>query len=201
MESLPTELSLPPANAQESARNNIIRELVETERKYVQDLEIMQVSQSIWWSALCILSSIQKYANALAQNSVIDQDTIHLLFPGLNKLLNFQRKFLIRFESTAELPWNEQRWGQLFLDNVSADTLYLNKTLDYFAYDLTCFVVRSGTIGRRVCGLWTLLRQLHKCIRAYACKCSSAFCECWMLHWWACFHPPWVRTFAPGGSP
>jgi hypothetical protein len=32
-----------PANAQEAARNNIIRELVETERKYVQDLEIMQV--------------------------------------------------------------------------------------------------------------------------------------------------------------
>jgi hypothetical protein len=31
-----------PANAQETARNNIIREMVETERKYVQDLEIMQ---------------------------------------------------------------------------------------------------------------------------------------------------------------
>ena len=35
----------PPANAQETARNNIIRELVETERKYVQDLEHMQVSR------------------------------------------------------------------------------------------------------------------------------------------------------------
>jgi cell division control protein 24 len=34
----------PPANAQESARNNIIKEMVETERKFVQDLEIMQVS-------------------------------------------------------------------------------------------------------------------------------------------------------------
>jgi cell division control protein 24 len=32
-----------PANAQEMARNNTIREMVETERKYVQDLEIMQV--------------------------------------------------------------------------------------------------------------------------------------------------------------
>jgi hypothetical protein len=32
-----------PVNAQETARNNIIREMVETERKYVQDLEIMQV--------------------------------------------------------------------------------------------------------------------------------------------------------------
>lgn len=37
-------LSAPvPVNAQEAARNNIIREMVETERKYVQDLEIMKV--------------------------------------------------------------------------------------------------------------------------------------------------------------
>ncbi|KAG5650560.1 hypothetical protein H0H81_011811 [Sphagnurus paluster] len=42
-ESTPSESSaVPPANAQETARNNIIREMVETERKYVQDLEIMQ---------------------------------------------------------------------------------------------------------------------------------------------------------------
>jgi len=87
-----------PANAQEAARNNITREMVETERKFVQDLEIMQ-----------------KYATALAQSNLIDQDTIHLLFPNLNKLLNFQRKFLIRLEGTAELPWQDQRWGQHFL--------------------------------------------------------------------------------------
>lgn len=49
----------------------------------------------------------------------MDQDTIHLLFPNLNKLLNFQRKFLIRLESTAELPWQDQRWGQHFLESVS----------------------------------------------------------------------------------
>ena len=49
----------------------------------------------------------------------MDQDTIHLLFPNLNKLLNFQRKFLIRLEGTAELPWQDQRWGQHFLENVS----------------------------------------------------------------------------------
>jgi cell division control protein 24 len=36
-------VSLPPAGSREAARNNIIREMVETERKYVQDLEIMQV--------------------------------------------------------------------------------------------------------------------------------------------------------------
>ncbi|EIW83008.1 hypothetical protein CONPUDRAFT_89004 [Coniophora puteana RWD-64-598 SS2] len=96
-----------PVNAQESARNNIIREMVETERKYVQDLQVMQ-----------------KYSTALSQSNTIDQDTIHLLFPGLNQLLNFQRKFLIRLEGSAELPWKEQRWGLHFLENEEEFTVY-----------------------------------------------------------------------------
>lgn len=62
---------------------------------------------------------LQTYAQALSQSSTIDQDTIHLLFPNLNKLLNFQRKFLIRVEGTAELPWKDMRWGILFTENVS----------------------------------------------------------------------------------
>ncbi|PPQ90535.1 hypothetical protein CVT25_015849 [Psilocybe cyanescens] len=90
-----------------SAQTNIIREMVETERKYVQDLEIMQ-----------------KYSNALSQANLMDQDTIHLLFPNLNKLLNFQRKFLIRLESTAEMPWQEQRWGQHFLESEDEFIVY-----------------------------------------------------------------------------
>ncbi|KAI0041006.1 hypothetical protein FA95DRAFT_1591168 [Auriscalpium vulgare] len=102
-----TPLMPVPANAQEAARNNIIRELVETERKYVQDLEVMQ-----------------KYSNALSQSSTIDHDTIHLLFPNLNKLLNFQRKFLIRLESTAEMTWRDQRWGVLFADNEEEFAVY-----------------------------------------------------------------------------
>lgn len=36
-----------PANGPDAERNNIIRELVETERKYVQDLEVMQVRMSL----------------------------------------------------------------------------------------------------------------------------------------------------------
>ncbi|KAG6337096.1 hypothetical protein ID866_2007 [Astraeus odoratus] len=96
-----------PANAQEAARTNIVREMVETERKYVQDLEVMQ-----------------KYATALSHSNTIDQDTIHLLFPGLNKLLNFQRKFLIRLESTAEMPWKDQRWGRHFIENEDDFAVY-----------------------------------------------------------------------------
>ncbi len=60
---------------------------------------------------------MQRYCDEAVK--YIDRDTLHLLFPGLNKLLNFQRKFLIKVESIAELSWNEQRWGILFSENVS----------------------------------------------------------------------------------
>ncbi|KAG7446508.1 uncharacterized protein BT62DRAFT_1005801 [Guyanagaster necrorhizus] len=97
----------PPSTTQDGARSNIIREMVETERKYVQDLEIMQ-----------------QYSTALSQSNIIDQDTIHLLFPNLNKLLNFQRRFLIRLESTAELPWHDQRWGQHWVESEEEFVVY-----------------------------------------------------------------------------
>ncbi|KAJ7117175.1 hypothetical protein C8R44DRAFT_854734 [Mycena epipterygia] len=96
-----------PASAQDAERNNGVREIVESERKYVEDLETMQ-----------------KYATALAQGNLIDQDTIHLLFPNLNKLLNFQRTFLIRLESTAELAWQNQQWGQHFLQSEEEFSVY-----------------------------------------------------------------------------
>lgn len=38
-----TLASQQPSNPKDSEKNNIIKEMVETERKYVQDLEIMQV--------------------------------------------------------------------------------------------------------------------------------------------------------------
>ncbi|TDL24156.1 hypothetical protein BD410DRAFT_802027 [Rickenella mellea] len=95
------------ASGHDAARNNIVRELVETERKYVQDLEHMQ-----------------KYANALSTSGAIDQDTIHVLFPGLTKLLDFQRRFLIKLEGCAELPWKEQRWGLHFIENEMEFAVY-----------------------------------------------------------------------------
>ncbi|KAH9855179.1 hypothetical protein C2E23DRAFT_724648 [Lenzites betulinus] len=105
-ESLTSDNSLATSSVEPGgARANIIKELVDTERKYVQDLEVMQ-----------------KYCeNAVAY---IDRDTLHLLFPGLNKLLNFQRKFLIKVESIAELSWNEQRWGVLFSENEEEFAVY-----------------------------------------------------------------------------
>jgi hypothetical protein len=109
---------------------------------------------------------VQKYAQELSQSNTLDRDTIHLLFPNLNKLLNFQRRFLIRLEGTADMPWRDQRWGLLFTDNVSkmifsalcgADGAIFAYCLSlFFVCALACFLYGSlhlKTKGRRVCGL------------------------------------------------
>ncbi|KAJ7478187.1 Dbl homology domain-containing protein [Mycena latifolia] len=93
----PIWLEAQEQRAQDS-RRNIISELVETERKYVQDLEILQ-----------------KYATALSHNKSLDQETLDLLFGNVWPLPEFQRKFLVGLEGTAELPWEEQRWGRHFV--------------------------------------------------------------------------------------
>jgi cell division control protein 24 len=86
---------------------------------------------------------VQKYAQELSQSNTLDRDTIHLLFPNLNKLLNFQRRFLIRLEGTADMTWREQRWGLLFTDNVSKMIFssLSNADGDASAYCLALFFV------------------------------------------------------------
>ncbi|KAJ7017477.1 Pleckstrin homology domain-containing protein [Mycena alexandri] len=81
--------------------NEAIRQLVETERSYVRDLETMQ-----------------NYATVVAQSNLIGTETYDRLFANTNELVNFHRKFLAGFNATAELPWQEQRWGLLFLEAV-----------------------------------------------------------------------------------
>lgn len=76
-------------------------ELVDTERKYVQDLEAMQ-----------------DFMRAIIAHQALSQDDIHGLFLNLNALLDFQRKFLIGVETQNSLPWDQQRWGVLFIKNV-----------------------------------------------------------------------------------
>ena len=106
--------------SQERHRTQAVLEMVNTERKYVSDLENMQ-----------------KYANTIVQT--IDQDTIHHLFPNLNKLLNFQRRVLIRFEGIAELPWPEQRWALPFLEMVRS-TLYF----------ISCIMLTASNHRRKI---------------------------------------------------
>ncbi|KDR69764.1 hypothetical protein GALMADRAFT_145167 [Galerina marginata CBS 339.88] len=93
---------------------NIITELIETERKYVRDLQS---------TLIC--------STALSEANIVDQDEIQLLFPELEKLIDFQIKFLVGLENIAGLPWQEQRWGQHFLENEDGFTIYMAYGFNY----------------------------------------------------------------------
>jgi len=55
---------------------------------------------------------------AVVERGTIDNDTIHRIFPGLEGLVDFQRKFLLDCEEQYMLPWEEQRWGNFLTLNV-----------------------------------------------------------------------------------
>ncbi|KPV72028.1 uncharacterized protein RHOBADRAFT_39770 [Rhodotorula graminis WP1] len=80
-------------------RSLVVREILDSERKYMQDLEVLQ----------------QDYQRQLQLHDVLTQDQIHSLFINLNKLADFQRRFLIGVEGNASLAPEQQRFGNLFL--------------------------------------------------------------------------------------
>jgi cell division control protein 24 len=84
------------------SRARVVKELVDTERKYVQDLE-----------------NLQDYMRCLEREEVVSKDVIHNLFLNLNQLVDFQRRFLIRVETQNDLPAEQQNWGSLFVQYVS----------------------------------------------------------------------------------
>ncbi|KAH7322315.1 hypothetical protein B0J17DRAFT_697020 [Rhizoctonia solani] len=94
-------------DSRRSFRKKHIQETVDAERKYVADLEVMH-----------------EYARELIQKNVVDADTVHHLFPGLGKLLDFGRRFLIEMEGIAQCAWEDQRWGSLFIDNEEEFAVY-----------------------------------------------------------------------------
>ncbi|KAL0468199.1 rho guanyl nucleotide exchange factor [Neurospora intermedia] len=79
-------------------RDYIVRELVDTERKYVQDLE-----------------NLHDLKRTLEHRSVIPGEFIHDIFLNINAILDHQRKFLIRVETTNSMPQARQEWGSLFV--------------------------------------------------------------------------------------
>lgn len=83
------------------SRARVVKELVDTERKYVQDLEILQ-----------------EYMRCLEREEVVSKDLIHNLFLNLNQLVDFQRRFLIRVETQNSLQPEQQNWGNLFVQYV-----------------------------------------------------------------------------------
>lgn len=103
LENLDERNLLPPFNPEpvefipNGKRDMVVKEFLETERKFVEDLEILV-----------------RFQNELQKTSILSVDTIHALFPNLMALVDFQRRFLIGVEFNATLPPEEQRFGALF---------------------------------------------------------------------------------------
>lgn len=83
--------------AKMSYRDHIIKEMVDTERKYVQDLE-----------------NLHDLKKAVEQQGDIPGDIVHHIFLNINSILDFQRRFLIKIETTNSMPAEVQHWGTPF---------------------------------------------------------------------------------------
>ncbi|KAH7312728.1 Pleckstrin homology domain-containing protein [Stachybotrys elegans] len=91
---------VPSVTSQMSHRDYIVKELVDTERKYVQDLE-----------------NLHDLKTTLEQKGTVPGDIVHQIFLNINAILDFQRRFLIRVETTNSMPTGSQRWGAPFVSN------------------------------------------------------------------------------------
>ncbi|KAI8097158.1 uncharacterized protein BX664DRAFT_325678 [Halteromyces radiatus] len=104
------------ADGPKDTRDKVVLELLETERKYVQDME-----------------TLQNYMRELHAQKILPPDTIHYLFGNLNALVDFQRKFLIQLEEIAEKQPEEQRFGALFVQNEEAFSVYEPYCSNYYS--------------------------------------------------------------------
>ncbi|KAI7862238.1 hypothetical protein BDF14DRAFT_1858476 [Spinellus fusiger] len=94
-------------NAPKNMRDKVVVEFLETERKYVQDLE-----------------ALQNYMRECQTQDILPRDTLHHLFCNLNALVDFQRRFLIQLEDNADRAPQEQRFGHMFLQLEEAFSVY-----------------------------------------------------------------------------
>ncbi|KAI1811997.1 hypothetical protein GGS20DRAFT_578664 [Poronia punctata] len=103
----PEDSSLDAPVTQMTQRDYIIRELVDTERKYVQDLE-----------------NLHDLKRTLLDKAIIPGDVAYKIFLNLHNILDFQRRFLIRVETTNSMPQSAQQWGAPFIINEEEFDIY-----------------------------------------------------------------------------
>lgn len=99
----PPELDFGPVSIGRAAMH--VWEILKTEKKYVQDLEVLQA-----------------YSQEVLHSGILTADSVHLMFSNLTKLVDFQRRFLLSLETEYEPfvekgghAWIEGRWGKPFL--------------------------------------------------------------------------------------
>lgn len=81
-----------------STASKVFKEIIDTERKYIKDLEL-----------------IAAYKRELQDAEILSSEQIHALFPNLNEIIEFQRRFLNGLECNINVPLRYQRIGSVFI--------------------------------------------------------------------------------------
>lgn len=87
--------------------DQIVKELVDSERKYVHDLE-----------------NLHDLKDTLTQKGLVPNDIICSIFSNTDEILDFQKRFLNQVETIDSMPKVAQEWGLLFYSHEDAFTIY-----------------------------------------------------------------------------
>ncbi|KAF7584743.1 putative cell division control protein [Clavispora lusitaniae] len=79
-------------------RSKVFRELLQTERKYISDLELLM-----------------RYRNELQNAEALSSEQLHVLFPNLNDIVDFHRRLLCGLECNINIEPKYQRIGSIFI--------------------------------------------------------------------------------------
>lgn len=106
MEVTPTETDdAPILESTNQSRVKITQELIESERKFIMDMELLQ-----------------SFSNEIRNSNIFSHDTHHSIFTNLNALVDFQRRVQISLEEAFEVDQSGGigLWGKAFTDHVSS---------------------------------------------------------------------------------
>ncbi|KAF9078235.1 hypothetical protein BDP27DRAFT_1311016 [Rhodocollybia butyracea] len=92
----PSHANLKEPTSIDDEAYSIVAHLLQSERNHVAEMELLE-----------------KFCSILADIGTLDAKTLSLVFP--KKLFIFARKFRIRLECVAQMPWKEQNWGAPFI--------------------------------------------------------------------------------------
>ena len=70
------------------------------------------------------MENLHDLKKTLEQKGAVPGDAVHQIFLNINAILDFQRRFLIRIETTNSMPAASQRWGSPFVHYEDAFDIY-----------------------------------------------------------------------------